>query len=129
MTDEPFVVESIDVARQVGGDHVRFTFLDRNNERREMFFHQSRLPTLMGVIQAEIAPGTLVPIDQGSLQIGANYRLAGDEMRKNPDLSARLILHIELPDQGRTVLMPLSLSQEEVTSLVSYLSAAQAGRS
>jgi hypothetical protein len=124
MTDkeQPFITSGCNIESYADGVHMRLNFIDHKDEIRAVVLRREQIPELIGVLQTEIVPGQVVPIDQESLRIGTNYRLQGFGVRKREDNSAQLTLYIQLPEQGRTVTLNLPLTASDVTSLIIHLS-------
>jgi hypothetical protein len=121
MTDDPFQVDACDVQRHVDGIHIRLNFVQDSGESRAVVLRREKLPQLVAALQGEIVSGSVVPIDQGSLQIGANYQMEGHQIRKLQDGSAVLTLFVKMLDQSRTVTLALELTPSDVTSMIRFL--------
>ncbi len=117
-----FFIEGCNVQAYADGQHVSLEFVNHNDETRAVVLRREQIPALIAGLQAEIVSGPVIPIDQASLQIGANYRLRGFSVRKHGDGSVRLTLFVELPVQRRTVTLNLPLTPNDVTSLTTHLS-------
>jgi hypothetical protein len=117
-----FLAVGCDLQEHPAGTHLRLNFFDSNNKSRAIVLTRESLPLLVGALHPKIGDGTVVPIDQKSLQVAANIRVEGWDLEKRPDRSARLTIYLEMRDQGRTVMLPLDLSPENVTCLKTQLS-------
>ncbi len=69
-------------------------------------------------IQKNIEPGQVVPIDNGSLQIGPSFSLHGIHARRLPDGGATITLFVDLPDQGRVVTILIDMTPKDISTLV-----------
>jgi hypothetical protein len=87
-TEPPFFMAGCEVLAYDDNKHVKLIFSDRNDDTRSVVLHREQIPAIAGALQAEVATGNVVPIDQASLQIGANYRLEGFSIQKRQDNSA-----------------------------------------
>jgi hypothetical protein len=116
-----FEADELNIQTHTDGQRVRLRFSRDSGGHRLVTIRRSNLPTLLSVLQREIPPGAVVPIDRASLQAGTNYRLEGYGVQKQPDGGAMLTFHIELLDQGRGVSLPLRLSAQEVTDILRRL--------
>lgn len=103
------------------GEWITLTFRADTGESQVVSLNWAQLPTLVAQLVQETGPGQAVPIDQGSLQIGTTYSLQGYQVRRNTDGRRLLTLAIDLPDQGRTVTIPIELSPKEVADLIGML--------
>jgi hypothetical protein len=121
MADEPFLVDESDVQIDASGEFVKFIFSRDSGERREVVLRRQWLPALATQIQKNIAPGQAVPIDKGSLQIGANFSLQGFQVRRKSDGGATLTLFVDMPDQGRVVTIPMQMSPADIATLQKML--------
>jgi hypothetical protein len=124
LNDNDFIIDECEIESADDGIHVRINFLQNDGASRPVVLLRAQLPQLIGAFQREIAPGSVVPIDQNSLQPGANYKLVGQQARRAPDGSVVLSLYVELPDQRRTVILPLPLSPKDQTDMLKLLGGA-----
>ena len=119
--DDVFEPDECEVALSKDGESVRISFRRDNGTSREAVLPRKWLPGLVAQLLAQIEPGSAVPIDQGSLQIGRTFVVQGYNVRKRPDGGCLLTLFVDLPDQGRIVTIPLELSAPEVSEIVAIL--------
>src|SRR5690606_34382736 len=83
---------------------------------------RGQLAALVARLVKEIGAGQAVPIDRGSLQIGQTFAVTAHQVQRRGDGARRLVMTVDLPDQGRVVTIPLELSPDDVRSLIKDLS-------
>lgn len=119
--DNNFVADKgCDVASNA--DSVRLTFLNRSGKSCPVVVRREDIPQILVSLHNETSPGQVVPIAKGSMKIGANYQIEGQQFRKNPDGSVVLTLFVNLLDEGRVVTFALDIPAKEKESLSQYLS-------
>jgi hypothetical protein len=101
---------------------VRITFRRDSGASREVILPREALPQLVELLISKIESGPLVRIDQGSLRPGQTFVVQGLRVQKISDGSQLLTLTAFLPDQGRSVTIPLELSAKDARELIAMLS-------
>jgi hypothetical protein len=120
MTTEPeeFIADQLEVAGSDDGTRVLLVFSrDDTSETREVVLRKSWLPQLLNMVRPHIDPSSAVPIDKNSLRPGQDFALQGWECKRVPGGGARLVLYIDLPDQGRVTTVPMTLDKTDVERL------------
>lgn len=121
MTDE-FIPDEVEVFPNDDGKRIKLIFRrDDSSESREVVFLKSWLPQLLNQLRPHIAPSSAVQIDKNSLRPGQDFSLQGWECNLSPGGGARLILYIDLPDQGRVATVPMTLDKSDVQRLLERL--------
>ena len=116
MADE-FIPDEIEVFPNDDRKRVKLVFRRDSGESREVVLLKSWLPQLLTQLRPHIAPSSAVQIDKGSFQPGQDFALQGWECRTTPAGGARLVLYIDLPNQGRVVTVPMTLDRADVDQL------------
>lgn len=106
---------------RVSDEDVTLDFRTDNGESRVVVLSRKWLPTLIARLMQETEPGQAVPIDRNSLQIGASFSVQGWQIQHRSDGARRLVLAVDLPDQGRVVTIPLELSPSDVQNIIKQL--------
>jgi len=104
-----------------GGTKVRLSFSRDNGTSREVVLSRAWLPQLVALLIGKIESGPLARIDQGSLRPGQTFLVQGLRVRKISDGSQLLTVSVALPDQDRTVTIPLELTPEDAEALILML--------
>jgi hypothetical protein len=122
MAEDDFRPDGVRVQGDDTGQWLRIVF-DRNDGTvRQVSFRREWLPTLLSVLQREIAPNQALPIDRASLRPGQDYVVHGYQLAPIEE-GALLTLNVELPDQARSVTIPLRLSSDDVVAIIAKLAA------
>lgn len=121
MADADFIPDNTLTETSSDGELIRISFLRDDGQSRVVTMHRTWLPQLLAELQSKIAPGQATPINRGSLQIGANFRVQGFQAHRNQDGSAVLTLAIDLTDQGRIVTLPIDLEASEREQIIQML--------
>ena len=116
MADE-FIPDEVEVFPNNDGKRVKVVFRRDNGESREVVLLKPWLPQLLNQLRPQIAPSSAVQIDKGSLRPGQDFALQGWECNRVPGGGARLVLYIDLPDQGRVATVPMTLDKADVDRL------------
>ena len=116
-----FLAVGCDIGTNDEGTHIRFRFIDDVNQQRHVVMAKQNIPLLLAALQKEIVSGSVVPIDRGSLRIGADFQVQGYQCQRKEDGSAVLTVMINLPEQGRTVTLPIDFPAEDAKSLAGHL--------
>lgn len=103
------------------GDRVTLTFRADTGESQAVSLARAQVATFVARISQEIGAGSVVPIDRGTLQIGASFSVQGWQIQKRDDGARRIVLAIDLPDQDRVVTMPLDFTSAEVAQFIEEL--------
>lgn len=117
----PINPDELEILPGPDDDHVTLSFRSDNGDRRDIILDRRQLPAIVGRLAQETGPGQAVPIDKGSLQIGATFAVQGWAVRKATDGSRLLTLMVDLPDPGRVVTIPLELTPADVQALIGQL--------
>lgn len=120
MADD-FFPDECEVLEHSDGQHIRIVFRSDSGESQQVCVRRKWLPSLLNQLSEQIAPGQAVRIDQNSLRPGMDFALQGWDCRRNPQGGARLVLYVDLPDQGRVVTIPVALDAHDVPVLVQRL--------
>lgn len=118
---EAFHPDECEIFAHSDGEHIKIAFRTDSGESREVVLRRKALPSLLNQLSAQIAPGQAVRIDSHSLRPGTDFVLQGWECRLDAQGGARLVLYIDLPEQGRVVTVPLSLNAADVAQLIARL--------
>lgn len=118
--DNNFVAdEGCDVGSNA--DSIRLNFLNQSGKNCPVVVRREDIPQLLASLHNETASGQVVPIAKGSMKIGANYQLEGQQFRKNSDGSVLLTLFVNLLDEDRVVTFALEIPSKDKKSLAEYL--------
>jgi hypothetical protein len=119
MADD-FWVEAIESTETV--ETITLIFENPAGQRRPATLLRSRIPLLLSFLQSRIEVGSVTPIPPGAPFAGQRFALQGYQVSRNADQSARIILYVQLPDEGdRGVTIPLDLTPEEARQLAKGL--------
>lgn len=119
MSQKSLRPDSVEIERSE--DSITLVFMTDSGERQAVELRQVQIEALLARLAKESRPGSLVPIDRESLNIGQSISIQGWQVEKRGDGARRLVLHVDLPDQGRTVSIPLFLPPGEVADLIKEL--------
>jgi len=111
----------MEIGTEEDGQRVTLTFRADTGESRAVSLTRAQVQSSVARLMQEIGGGQVVPIDRGSLQIGATYSLQSYHVQRNTDGRSLLTLAVDLLDQGRVVTIPIELSPVEVEQLIKML--------
>jgi hypothetical protein len=113
--------DEMEIGTEEDGQRVTLTFRADTGESRAVSLTRAQVQSSVARLMQEIGGGQVVPIDRGSLQIGATYSLQSYHVQRNTDGRRLLTLAVDLLDQGRVVTIPIELSPVEVEQLIKML--------
>jgi len=116
-----FIAVGCNIGKHEDGVHLRLRFMEDSGQTRDIVINRRDIPPLLASLQQEIVAGSVVPIDRGSLRIGADFQAEGYQCKRKSDGSATLTVAISLPEQSRTVTLPIDLPPQDAKSLAEHL--------
>jgi hypothetical protein len=119
MTEMPLRPDEANIGPE--GEDIILDFRSDSGESRAVVLSREWLPGLIARLMHQIGPEEAVPVDQGSLQVGARFAVQGWQVQRESDGARRLDVIINLPDQGRVVTIPLDLTPPDVQNLIDQL--------
>ena len=116
-----FRPDELEFGTEDEGRRVTLTFRTDSGETLGVSLGRGQVAATVARLVQEIGEGAAVPIDRGSLQIGARFAVQGFQLQRKTDGSRVLTLVVDMPDQGRVVTIPLDLSPDDVAKLIEML--------
>jgi hypothetical protein len=104
-----------------GDDAITLTFTDNADRECALRLERAQLAAYVALLVKEVEADQVVPIDQDSLRIGEDIEIQGWQVEKHTGGARCLVLFAHLPDQRRTVSIPLTMYRDEVTDLIDQL--------
>lgn len=106
---------------EVGTTEVRLVFSQDGGARQAVVLSKTQLLPIFVDLQAHIATGSGAPINMASLRPGMTIVVTSLGFGPRAD-HFRLTAIADLPDEGRTVTIPLNFSRKEVDECVKAMS-------
>ena len=119
MTDDVFEPDDLQF-QESDDDQIRMIFAKNSGEHRTVVVRRENLASLFAGIQRLLPAGDAVPIDRDSFRAGTTIRVTSYQFSPR-ETEFRMTLFVDLPDQGRSVTIPLHFSRKDAKSIIEQL--------
>ena len=116
-----FRPDEMEVKTEDDGRRVTLTFRADSGEILGVSLTRAQVGATVARLVQETEAGSVVPIDRGSLRIGASFSVQGLQVQKKTDGSRLLTIVVDMPEDRRVVTIPLDLSPADVAELIKML--------